>query len=111
MATTTQLEPARVVEPIELQSFHDSTRRESRRSSANNPSPVPQDAPEGDGLDGATVLKLMAAAFSFFMSGISDGSIGPLIPYIIREYNLSTAIVSIMYVPNPVLIPSATVAD
>lgn len=42
------------------------------------------------------ILKLVAAGFSFFVSGINDGSIGPLIPYIIREYNLTTAVVSIV---------------
>lgn len=41
-----------------------------------------------------TYLKLISAGFSFFVAGVNDGSIGALLPYIIREYNINTAIVS-----------------
>lgn len=94
MATTTQLEPAQVAESTELHDLRGSP-RESRRTSANHPR-GPQDAPADERLDRQMILKLVAAGFSFFVSGINDGSIGPLIPYIIREYNLTTAVVSIV---------------
>lgn len=42
----------------------------------------------------ATYLKIISAGFSFFVAGVSDGSIGPLVPYIIRDYDVDTAIVS-----------------
>ncbi len=41
-------------------------------------------------------LKFLSAGFSFFVAGVNDGSLGALIPYVIRVYGLSTAIVSIM---------------
>ncbi|KAK0666898.1 major facilitator superfamily domain-containing protein [Cercophora samala] len=43
------------------------------------------------------LLKLASAAFSFFVSGVNDGSIGALIPHIIRSYGVTTAIVSALY--------------
>ncbi|KAK4173220.1 major facilitator superfamily domain-containing protein [Triangularia setosa] len=59
------------------------------------------DPPVGDeqaaGLCKKTLLKLFSAAFSFFVSGVNDGSIGALIPYIIRSYGITTAIVSALY--------------
>ena len=45
-------------------------------------------------LDKLTYLKLMSAGFSFFVAGVNDGSIGALLPYVIREFHISTAIVS-----------------
>lgn len=39
-------------------------------------------------------FKLLSVGFSFFVAGINDGSIGALLPYVIREYNINTAIVS-----------------
>lgn len=34
--------------------------------------------------------------FSFFVAGVNDSSIGALTPYINREYNINSAIVSNM---------------
>lgn len=45
-------------------------------------------------LDTMTLLKLLSAGFSFFVAGVNDGSTGALIPYVIREYGISTAVVS-----------------
>lgn len=45
-------------------------------------------------MDKLTYLKLMSAGFSFFVAGVNDGSIGALLPYVIREFHISTAIVS-----------------
>ncbi|KAB5540536.1 major facilitator superfamily domain-containing protein [Coniochaeta sp. 2T2.1] len=48
-------------------------------------------------LDIATLLKLISAGFSFFVAGVNDGSIGALIPYVIRSYGITTAIISSLY--------------
>lgn len=53
----------------------------------------PEEGPS-EGLGKLAYLRLISAAFSFFVAGTNDGSIGALIPYVIREYNISTAIVS-----------------
>jgi len=43
-------------------------------------------------------LKLACAGFSFFYAGTNDGTIGPLLPYILRRYHISTGLVTVMYV-------------
>ncbi|KAL0935608.1 glucose and galactose transporter [Colletotrichum truncatum] len=55
---------------------------------------------EKEKLDTATLFKLVAAGFAFFVSGINDGSVGPLLPYMLRDYDISTAVVSIIYGAN-----------
>ncbi|MCJ1258271.1 hypothetical protein MMC24_006102 [Lignoscripta atroalba] len=42
-------------------------------------------------------LKLISACFSFFVAGVNDGSLGPLIPYILRAYGISTGFVTVVY--------------
>ncbi|KAK0717604.1 major facilitator superfamily domain-containing protein [Lasiosphaeria miniovina] len=42
-------------------------------------------------------FKLASAGFSFFVAGVNDGSLGALIPYVIRDYGITTAIVSTLY--------------
>ncbi|KAK1248878.1 hypothetical protein MKX08_007098 [Trichoderma sp. CBMAI-0020] len=59
----------------------------------------PEEGPD-EGLSKLTYLRLAAAGVSFFVAGTNDGSIGALIPYIIREYNVNTAIVSSVYGAN-----------
>lgn len=55
----------------------------------------------------AATLKLISIGFSFFVAGVNDGSTGALLPYVIREYGISTAIVSSVYAPPPSLrVPS-----
>ncbi|KAI9147112.1 Bypass of stop codon protein-like protein [Paramyrothecium foliicola] len=49
------------------------------------------------GLDMPTLLKVASASFSFLIAGVNDGSVGAIIPYVIREYNVNTAIVSSVY--------------
>ena len=48
-------------------------------------------------IDKATLLRLIAAGYSFFCAGVNDGSLGPLIPYLLRSYGISTNFVSIVY--------------
>lgn len=43
-----------------------------------------------------TSIKVVSAAFSFFVAGINDSSLGTLIPYLIRSYDINTAMVSVM---------------
>lgn len=43
-------------------------------------------------------LKLVSAGFSFFVAGINDGSLGPLIPYIRQAYHIDTNLVAVVYV-------------
>jgi hypothetical protein len=45
-------------------------------------------------LDRQTLLRLISAGFSFFVAGINDGSLGVLIPWIIRDYGINTAVLS-----------------
>ncbi|KAL7920399.1 MFS general substrate transporter [Trichoderma austrokoningii] len=59
----------------------------------------PEQGP-GESLGKLDYLRLIAAGVSFFVAGTNDGSIGALIPYVIREYNASTAIVSSVYGAN-----------
>jgi hypothetical protein len=49
-----------------------------------------------NGPDRRTLLKVASASFSFFCAGVNDGSTGAIIPYVIREYEVNTALVSSM---------------
>jgi len=46
--------------------------------------------------ENSTPLSLASAAFSFFVAGVNDGSIGAVIPFLIRDYKVSSAVVSSM---------------
>ncbi|WPH03687.1 Hypothetical protein R9X50_00657000 [Acrodontium crateriforme] len=46
---------------------------------------------------GVIRLKLISCIFCFFNAGINDGSLGALIPYILRQYNISTGWMAIPY--------------
>ncbi|KAF2020296.1 MFS general substrate transporter [Aaosphaeria arxii CBS 175.79] len=43
------------------------------------------------------MIKICVAGFSFFFSGVNDGSLGALTPYIIRKYHVGTEYVAIIY--------------
>lgn len=43
------------------------------------------------------VLKLIVAGYSFFCAGVNDGTLGPLIPYIISSFSIGTGEIAIMY--------------
>ncbi|KAF4551089.1 Bypass of stop codon-like protein 1 [Elsinoe fawcettii] len=43
------------------------------------------------------LCRLLAIGLSFFVTGLNDGSLGALIPYIIRTYSISTGLAAIMY--------------
>lgn len=88
---------------MELQSRHPDTRShaaaidheelehgqaQTQRQSAAQPQNVP----------GRSISKLVCAGFSFFFAGTNDGSLGPLLPYMLHRYNISTALVTVMCV-------------
>ncbi|KAF4964518.1 hypothetical protein FSARC_7583 [Fusarium sarcochroum] len=89
MATTTQTETS-APEAFEL-------RQESlvRASLSDNEPPRTSNKPST-----AELLKILSAGFSFFVAGVNDGSIGALVPHIIRDYGVTTAIVSSVYGAN-----------
>lgn len=41
-------------------------------------------------------LKIFSAGISYFMAGINDGSLGSLIPYVIRSYAIDTNTISVL---------------
>ncbi|KAI1342255.1 MFS general substrate transporter [Xylariaceae sp. FL0016] len=43
------------------------------------------------------VFKLVVAGYSFFCAGVNDGTLGPLIPYIISSFNVGTGDIAIIY--------------
>lgn len=45
-------------------------------------------------IDRRTLLRLLSAGFSFFVAGVNDGSLGVLIPWVIRDYGINTAVLS-----------------
>ncbi|KAF3064913.1 Bypass of stop codon protein 6 [Daldinia childiae] len=42
-------------------------------------------------------LKLIVAGYSFFCAGVNDGTLGPLIPYIISSFGIGTGEIAIIY--------------
>lgn len=42
------------------------------------------------------VFKVITAGFSFFCAGVDGGTLGPLIPYIIKSFTIGTGEVAIM---------------
>ncbi|KAI1351726.1 major facilitator superfamily domain-containing protein [Xylaria sp. FL0043] len=42
-------------------------------------------------------LKLLVAGYSFFCAGVSDGTLGPLIPYILSSFHIGTGEIAIIY--------------
>ena len=46
----------------------------------------------------ATKLRLICAGYSFFCAGVNDGSLGPIIPYLLTSYHINTNFVSIVCV-------------
>lgn len=85
--TATQLEHQRPSEPV--QSLE---RQQLEHVSIEEPRD--DGTAEGAKFDRATYFRLISAGFAFFVAGVNDGSIGALVPYIIRDYDVDTAIVS-----------------
>ncbi|KAI0201274.1 major facilitator superfamily domain-containing protein [Astrocystis sublimbata] len=67
-------------------------------------------------------VKLIVAGYSFFCAGISDGTLGPLIPYILRTFHIGTGEIAIIYattfagwllaaITNPILTAQLTLGQ
>jgi hypothetical protein len=88
MSSTTTVEPAQV--ELELQPIRD--------VEASAPKPVEQ--PQHDSVDcepgSSPIYKLITAGFSFFCAGVNDGTLGPLIPYMLSAFHIGTGDVAIM---------------
>ncbi|OGE56468.1 hypothetical protein PENARI_c003G08065 [Penicillium arizonense] len=41
--------------------------------------------------------KILSAGLSFFVAGVNDGSLGSILPYVIRSYDISTDMVAVLY--------------
>lgn len=44
----------------------------------------------------ADLIRVFTAGYAFFCAGVNDGSLGPIIPYLLRSYNIGTNFVSIV---------------
>ncbi|KFY35218.1 hypothetical protein V494_06107 [Pseudogymnoascus sp. VKM F-4513 (FW-928)] len=53
--------------------------------------------PEDSPLSSFVKLKLSSAAFAFFTAGVNDGSLGALVPYILRTYDIATGSIAILF--------------
>lgn len=82
--------------PIELDSnsVRDSKQGGVVASEAQVEAP-PKDAPMKN-----LHLKLFSSGFSFFVAGTNDGSMGALLPYILRSYHIGTGLVALLYLCN-----------
>ncbi|KAF2159064.1 hypothetical protein M409DRAFT_30484 [Zasmidium cellare ATCC 36951] len=94
MATTTTT----TTETVELHTYDATTYGHSRHEEE---CPPPDDnvttAIQPLEVTGVVKLKVFSAAFCFLNAGINDGSLGALIPYILRHYDISTAWMAIPY--------------
>ncbi|KAF2838125.1 MFS transporter [Patellaria atrata CBS 101060] len=54
-------------------------------------------AEEPNQIDRNTLFKLLSCGFCFFFAGTNDGAIGPLVPYMLRTYHISTGSIAIIY--------------
>lgn len=74
---------------IELRSRHQED--SAQLSSQISLQPETEEAPP------LPILKLLSCAFSFFVAGTNDGSIGALIPYMLSSYKIGTSFIAILY--------------
>ncbi|KAF2972695.1 hypothetical protein GQX73_g1009 [Xylaria multiplex] len=84
-----------------------------------------QQLPESEAIDrepATPFLKLIVAGYSFFCAGVSDGTLGPLIPYILSSFHIGTGEIAIIYattfagwllaaVTNPILTAQLTLGQ
>jgi hypothetical protein len=89
--TTTTLEPA----TIELNPLKENDKSQPVLAQATLGSDVVDE--HDNSTDKLPYLKMFSAGYSFFVAGINDGSLGPIIPYLLREYKISTGTVSLVY--------------
>ncbi|KAI1763033.1 MFS general substrate transporter [Hypoxylon sp. FL1150] len=94
----------------------------SKDAEASPVEETPADAEVVQSEAATPVLKLVVAGYSFFCAGVNDGTLGPLIPYIISSFNIGTGEIAIIYgvtfagwliaaVTNPVLTAHLTLGQ
>ncbi|KAK3901339.1 major facilitator superfamily domain-containing protein [Staphylotrichum tortipilum] len=66
------------------------------------PSPSPsRSQPQASPPNPKTPLaKLLSASLSFLIAGLNDGALGALLPYLLRSYTITTALVTALYAAN-----------
>ncbi|KAF9881257.1 putative mfs transporter protein [Colletotrichum karsti] len=70
------------------------------RDLSQKPSPTDHASPQAEAPESNTktpVLKIVVSGYSFFISGVNDGTLGPLIPYILKGFRVGTGEIAIMY--------------
>jgi hypothetical protein len=65
-------------------------------STSEEPAALPEPIPETSNQPKWLYMKIISAAVSFFVAGINDGSLGSLIPYVIRTYGIGTNMVAVL---------------
>ncbi|KAM0813483.1 putative Major facilitator superfamily (MFS) profile domain-containing protein [Seiridium cardinale] len=118
MATTTQ---TTLAEPQQIPLTRLPLQPDQRDTEASvPPGGAPDDAVEAE-LD-TPFSKLLVAGFSFFCAGVNDGTLGPLIPYMLSAFGIGTGDVAIIYgttfagwlfaaVTNPILTAHLTLGQ
>ncbi|KAI2779521.1 MFS general substrate transporter [Daldinia loculata] len=92
MSTTqTSLAEAEVYPMTELR------RPPSKDAEASPAEDVPADVGIARSEPATPFLKLVVAGYSFFCAGVNDGTLGPLIPYIISSFGIGTGEIAIVY--------------
>lgn len=91
MSSTTVIEPSRVSQTeLELQPVGDDVEVSAAKTSEHHHNAVDSEP------SGSPIYKLAAAGFSFYCAGVNDGTLGPLIPYILSTFHIGTGEVAIM---------------
>lgn len=68
----------------------------SKDAEASPAEDVPADVGIARSEPATPFLKLVVAGYSFFCAGVNDGTLGPLIPYIISSFGIGTGEIAIM---------------
>lgn len=90
--TTTVTEPAQT-EGVELSYLSNSSSTRNGEDTYQDESNTHAES-DKPGRDWQLYFRLISCAASFFFSGVNDGSLGALLPYVIRSYGLTAAIAS-----------------
>ncbi|EXJ63562.1 uncharacterized protein A1O5_11323 [Cladophialophora psammophila CBS 110553] len=85
---------------MELQSRHHGVSPTVDIDCSNPPPSDRQGELSGEQATTRSYLKLICAGFSFFYAGTNDGTTGPLLPYMLQRYNISTGLITVIYVAN-----------
>jgi fucose permease len=82
------------VEPDSISLRERNGHRASQGADREEGSKVDEDQPI---MNRTVYIKIFSACFGFFCAGVNDGSLGPLIPYTLRTYDLSSTMIGVIY--------------